>query len=59
MHNIGGTFGTTQDDLQVYDDILEYDEEKEEWNKIGTTSMKGAGHAVSVINYNSIKDYCN
>ena len=52
-HNAGGWSG--QDAL---DDVLEYDKEKQEWNPIGSMSMKKAYHAVSVINYNSIKDYC-
>ena len=55
LHNAGG-WGSNSETL---DDILEYDEEKQEWNKIGTISMKRELHAISVINYNSIKDYCN
>ena len=43
----------------ILDDVLEYDEEKQEWNKVGTLTMRRENHAVSVINYNSIKDYCN
>ena len=42
-----------------WDDVLEYDKEEQVWNKIGTISMKRYNHAVSVINYNSVKDYCN
>ena len=41
-----------------YDDILEYDVEEEAWSKVGSMSMKRASHAVSVINYLDIKDYC-
>ena len=41
-------------------DVLEFSAEEEVWNKIGEMTMKRAqGHAVSVINYNAIKDYCN
>ena len=53
LHNAGGWSG-----LDALNDVLEYDEEKQEWNLIGTMSMKKAYPAVSVINYNSIKDYC-
>ena len=42
-----------------YDDVLEYDEESGVWKTIGSMSMTRGSHAVSVINYNSIKDYCN
>ena len=41
------------------DDVLEYDQDKQEWNKIGSMSMKRRDHAVTVVNYNSIKEYCN
>ena len=37
---------------------MEYDEESEAWNTVGSMSMTRRNHAVSVINYNSIKDYC-
>ena len=60
LHNAGGVYyddstntGTT------YDDVLEYDEEAQVWNKIGTMTLKRESHAVAVINFNSIKDYCN
>ena len=41
-----------------YNDVLEYDEEEQAWKKIGEMTLKRTQHAVSVINYNSIKDYC-
>ena len=43
----------------VLNHILEYDNEKQLWNTVGTMTVKRSEHAVSVINYNSIKDYCN
>ena len=43
----------------MHEDVLEYDEEMQEWNKIGSMSIKRSNHAVTVVNYNSIKDYCN
>ena len=42
-----------------YDDVLEYDYDEQVWTKIGVISQKKCDHAVSVINFNSIKDYCN
>ena len=42
-----------------YDDVLEYDYDEQVWTKIGVISQKKKDHAVSVINFNSIKDYCN
>ena len=42
-----------------YDDILEFDEEELVWNKIGSMSITRYDHAVTVINYLSIVDYCN
>ena len=53
--NAGGLDSSSE----ILDDVLEYDEESEVWIKIGTMSLKRMEHAVSVINYNSIKDYCN
>ena len=57
LHNAGGRQydGT----MIYYDDVLEYDEQKQEWNKIGSMSITRYNHAVTVVNYNSIKDYCN
>ena len=40
-------------------DVLEFSVGEQRWNKIGEMSMQRQYHAVSVINYNSIKDYCN
>ena len=45
--------------VNSYNDVLEYDEESGVWITIGSMSIKRANHAVSVINYNSIKDFCN
>ena len=44
---------------RIHDDVMEFDAEELVWNKIGSMLMKRTSHAVSVINYNSIKDYCN
>ena len=54
LHNAGGSANSG-----TLDDMLEYDEQKQEWNKIGSMSIKRRLHAVTVVNYNSIKDYCN
>ena len=56
LHNAGGTLNFGSGTL---DDVLEYDEVSGVWNTIGGMSLKREHHAVSVINYNSIKDYCN
>ena len=53
FHNAGG-YSYNDDN----NDVQEYDVENHLWIKIGEISMKRARHAVSVINYNSIKDYC-
>ena len=54
FHNAGG-YSYNDDN----NDVQEYDVENHLWIKIGEISMKRSYHAVSVINYNSIKDYCN
>ena len=61
LHHAGGSDGRHlySDHDTYYDDVLEYDEQKQEWNKIGSMSIKRTEHAVTVVNYNSIKDYCN
>ena len=40
------------------DDILQFEPESGEWLQIGTLKHKRSHHAVSVINFNSIKDFC-
>ena len=57
IHNTGGYeyFGRQT----YFDDVLVYDEEEQVWIKVGVMSQKKREHAVSVINFNSIKDYCN
>ena len=57
LQNVGGSISGNPP--TYYDDVLEYDEQKQEWNPIGSMSLKRMGHAVAVVNYNSIKDYCN
>ena len=57
LHNTGGRI--SDGTWTYYDDVLEYDEEKQEWNKIGSMSTTRESHAVTVVNYNSIKDFCN
>ena len=53
-HNAGGSTSTGK-----LNDVLEFSAEDQAWTKIGETSLKMRDHAVSVINFNSIKDYCN
>ena len=58
LHNAGGeNFDGSW--RTVYNDVLEYDMEEQLWNTVGSMTMKRSRHAVSVINYNSIKDFCN
>ena len=60
LHNAGGYYYDRYTATATYyEDVLEYDEQKQEWNKIGSMSIRRYEHAVTVINYNSIKDYCN
>ena len=62
IHCIAGGVGHWDWDSSAYtkyDDILEFDEEKLVWNKIGSMSINRYDHAVTVINYLSIVDYCN
>ena len=52
-HNAGGHHGST------YHDILEFSAEDGTWSKVGSMSINREQHAVSVINYLEIADYCN
>ena len=60
MYNInaGGEYGygftTYHDDILEFSYFLFF----RVWTKIGEMSLHRENHAVSVINYNSIKDYC-
>ena len=55
--NAGGQYwdGSTS---TFYEDVLEYDVESGVWRTMGTMTLKRSYHAVSVINFNSIQDYC-
>ena len=53
--NAGGGLETAHSS----DDILEFDAEQGVWNKIGSMSIKRSNHAVSVINYEAMKAFCN
>ena len=43
----------------TYDDILEFNAEDGTWTTVGSMSISRSSHAVSVINYLEIADYCN
>ena len=43
---------------QICDDVLQFDAEEGQWTKIGSMKISRYAHAVSVINYNSVKEYC-
>ena len=57
--NAGGVSDIWDSDRTFYDDVLEFDAEEGVWKEIGSMSIKRQAHAVSVINYEAIKDYCN
>ena len=52
-HNAGGYYPNT------YDDILEFNAADGTWIKVGSMVISRKEHAVSVINYLEIADYCN
>ena len=41
-----------------HDDILQFDPESPKWDQIGKMKQKRTNQAISIINYNSVKDYC-
>ena len=44
--------------ITALDDILEFNAEDGTWIKVGSMSINRERHAVSVINYREIADYC-
>ena len=50
-HNAGG--------YPYTDDILEFNAEDGTWTRVGSMVISREDHAVSVINYLEIADYCN
>ena len=42
----------------ILDDVLQFDAEEGQWTKIGSMKISRYAHAVSVINYNSVREYC-
>ena len=58
LHYAGGRTNGGDDWTGYLDEVLEYDKESGVWKTIGIMTMKRTEHAVSVINYNSIKEYC-
>ena len=53
-HNAGGNTADT-----TYDDILEFNTEDGTWIEVGSMVISRSDHAVSVINYREIAEYCN
>ena len=41
-----------------YADILEYSESEEGWTTIGQISTERSSHAVSIVDFDNFKDYC-
>ena len=44
--------------IQYLDDILEFDEVAGTWQSIGKMRHTRSKHAMSVVNFNEVKDYC-
>ena len=44
--------------IQYLDDILEFDEVAGTWQPIGKMRHTRSKHAMSVVNFNEVKDYC-
>ena len=57
-HIAGGVGNYDGNDYPIYDDILEFDKTTRVWNNAGAMSVSRYDHAVSVINYNSVLEYC-
>ena len=45
-------------DYEDHADILEYSESEEGWTTIGQMSTARSQHAVSIVDYDNFKDYC-
>ena len=43
----------------TYDDVLQFDAVAHQWRRIGSMKMTRYNHAMSVINYNEVADYCH
>ena len=58
---IGGWLWLTHNGFthDKYEDILLFDKVVHQWRKIGSMKMTRYHHAMSVINYNEVADYCN
>ena len=56
-HNEGGAPWTGVTD--TLDDILEFNAEEGTWTTVGSMVVSRGQHAVSVINYLEIAEYCN
>ena len=60
LHNDAGGTAEEQDAANnEYKDVLEFSAEEQTWKKVGSMNIERSSHAISVINYNSIEDYCN
>ena len=58
MENAGGSGDSNSGEISGIIDIMEFSANTEVWKNIGKMSSKRRNHAVSVINFNSIKEYC-
>ena len=57
IHSSGGG-GSSQNMRTDYSDILEYSEVEEKWTRVGEMSQPRVFGAVSVVNFDEYKKYC-
>ena len=57
-YNVIHAGGYDSSDNREMNEILQFNPESGEWLKIGALKNKRYYHAVSVLNFNSIKDFC-
>ena len=55
----GGMETLNEYNRPTYDDVLQFDAVAHQWRRIGSMKMSRYNHAMSVINYNEVADYCH
>ena len=46
------------EDYSLYADILQFSEGEEMWTRVGEMSLSRSNHAVTTVNFNDFKKYC-
>ena len=54
----GGITGSSSPD-SIRDDILEFNQETEEWTEIGTMTVPRHRHGVAVVSFADYDQWCN